>query len=247
MGQTDARPTLVLLPGMDGSGLLFDSLIAALGERFQICRIAYPAEEALAYPELEEIARRALPVDGEFILLGESFSGPIAIALAASAPPGLRGLILCSTFARNPHPLFKPLHWLVNILPVKQLPHAILAYFLMGRFATPALRAALERALSPVSAAAFRARLKAVLTVDTSARLERLQLPLLYLQASHDLVVSASSGRHIKALYPAAEVQRFDAPHFLLQTAAPAAAATIQSFISKIMESRKQANQVSYF
>ncbi|WP_229506437.1 alpha/beta fold hydrolase [Massilia sp. BJB1822] len=236
MAEADAKPTLVLLPGMDGTATLFEPLIAALDGSFHIRRVAYPRDQALGYPELAEVARQALPAEGKFIVLGESFSGPIAISLAASQPAGLLGVILCSTFARNPHPLFKPLRWLADILPVKLLPNAVLSYFLMGRFANPQLRAALGGALAQVSAAAFRARLKAVLTVDVSAQLQRLQTPLLYLQARHDRVVPAAAARHIATVYPATQILALDGPHFLLQIAPQAAAVAIQAYVLKLAE-----------
>ncbi|WP_256079485.1 alpha/beta fold hydrolase [Massilia sp. YIM B04103] len=230
----DAKLTLVLLPGMDGTATLFEPLIAALGGSFHIRRVAYPRDQPLGYRELTEVARQALPAEGKFIVLGESFSGPIAISLAAAQPAGLLGVILCSSFARNPHPLFKPLRWLADILPVKLLPNAVLSYFLMGRFANPRLRAALDGALAQVSAAAFRARLKAVLAVDVSAQLQRLQAPLLYLQAMHDRVVPAAAARHIASTYPATQILALDGPHFLLQIAPQAGAAAIQAFVAGI-------------
>ena len=98
---------------MDGTGYLFEPFIAALGSEFQIVRVAYPNADALGYSELEAIARAALPA-GPYVLLGESFSGPIAISLAASAPDQLKGLVLCCTFARNPRPFFSGLRSLVG-------------------------------------------------------------------------------------------------------------------------------------
>ncbi|UUZ51553.1 alpha/beta hydrolase [Massilia sp. B-10] len=49
--------------------------------------------------------RSRLPPAEPYFLLGESFSGPVAIALAAERPPMLLGLILSCTFARNPLPI----------------------------------------------------------------------------------------------------------------------------------------------
>ena len=34
---------------------------------------------------------------GDFVVVGESFSGPLALLLAARSPPGLRGVVLCAT------------------------------------------------------------------------------------------------------------------------------------------------------
>ena len=65
-------PTLVLLPGMDGTGDLFAPLVAALGPHMRTIIVRYP-DEPLDYASHEEIARAALPLGHPFILLGESF------------------------------------------------------------------------------------------------------------------------------------------------------------------------------
>jgi pimeloyl-ACP methyl ester carboxylesterase len=107
--------TSVLLPGMDGTGVLFADFVASLPPEFKPLVVAYPNDPKLGYPELEVLARAALPRDQRFILLGESFSGPVAISIAASNPPGLLGLILCCTFARSPHPLLAQLSFSIEI------------------------------------------------------------------------------------------------------------------------------------
>jgi pimeloyl-ACP methyl ester carboxylesterase len=100
---------LVLLPGLDGTGDLFAPVVDALGPNVPTQIVRYPLSHASDYAACEAIARGALPTDRPYVLLGESFSGPIAVSIAAAAPPGLRGLILCSTFARNPQPYLRPL------------------------------------------------------------------------------------------------------------------------------------------
>src|SRR5689334_8209434 len=95
--------TLVLLPGLDGTGELFAAFVAALrGHDVQI--VDYPRDRAMSYAALEEFVREKLPGEVDYFLLAESFSGPIAISVAASSPPHLRGLILCGSFAANPLP-----------------------------------------------------------------------------------------------------------------------------------------------
>src|SRR5690349_15943355 len=62
----------------------------------------YPADEPLDYEQLLPQVLAALPSDRPFVLLGESFSGPLAVMAAATRPVGLLGVILCATFVRNP-------------------------------------------------------------------------------------------------------------------------------------------------
>ncbi len=101
-----SAPALVLLPGLDGTGILFNQFVEAIEPCVRTRRIvAYPPDEPLGYAELEALTREALPRDRPCVVLGESFSGPIAIRLAAERPPQVVGLILCVTFAKNPYPL----------------------------------------------------------------------------------------------------------------------------------------------
>ena len=89
---------LLLLPGMDGTGRLFAPFLEAIGPAVDVQVVRYPGNGSSGYEGLVELARAALPTDGDFFILGESFSGPVAISLAAAHPPGLMGLILCCTF-----------------------------------------------------------------------------------------------------------------------------------------------------
>ena len=223
--------TIVLLPGMDGTGTLFQPFVSELGCEFRVEIVRYPTTGALGYAELEEHARRSLPSDGRFVILGESFSGPIAVSIAASRPGGLVGLILCSSFIRNPRPVFGPLRHLAYVLPVKLAPFAVLNAALLGRFSTPQLRSMLTTAMSEVSAEALRARVRAVLSVDVSAKLKTLNLPLLYLLAKHDQVVPVSALTQIKRALISTQVVSLEAPHFLLQAAPTEAAGVVRKFL----------------
>jgi pimeloyl-ACP methyl ester carboxylesterase len=226
--------TLVLLPGMDGTGELFAPFVAALGPEHEVKVVRYPTTGALGYAELESFARAALPSQGPFVLLGESFSGPIAVSLAASGSPHLKGLVLCCTFVRNPRPLFSGLRSLVGVLPVTAAPARFLGWLLLGRFSTAALHSAFARALAQVSPSALRARLRSVLSVDVSAKLATANVPTLYLCASQDRVVPATASRLVSQLKPSTRVVHVEAPHFLLQAAPLEAANVVREFMREV-------------
>lgn len=219
------RRALVLLPGMDGTGELFAPFVAALGDDFEVRVVRYPTDQALGYKELEALVREQLPKQANFVLLAESFSGPIAISIAASPPPNLIGLVLCNTFARNPRPELAAFAPLVGLLPLKLPPVAVLGHYLLGPFSTPALLSTLSTALAQVSTAVLRARIKALLKVDVTAKLPAIRVPLLYLLADQDKVVPKAAADLILEAIPSAKVVSYAAPHFLLQAAPSAAAA----------------------
>ena len=101
---------LMLLPGMDGTGRLFGPLLRILPQGLEVTVFAYPPDRPCGYAELLPLVEAAVPEGGEFVVLGESFSGPLALLLAARRPRGLRGVILCASFARGPWRF--PARWL---------------------------------------------------------------------------------------------------------------------------------------
>lgn len=222
---------LVLLPGLDGTGLLFANFAASLGPDVKIIVVSYPTDAAVGYSALEPIARSFLPKDQPFFLLGESFSGPIAISIAASRPSGLLGLVLCCSFARSPRPSLAVFRPLLAVAPVAVLPLALLSFFVLGRFSSPALRRSLAESLAQVSPSVLRARARAALSVDVSALLARVGVPVLYLRALEDRVVPESASQSVVAFAPTTKVVEFPAPHFLLQVAPSQAAATVREFM----------------
>jgi pimeloyl-ACP methyl ester carboxylesterase len=226
--------TLVLLPGMDGTGDLLDSFVAAMPPGIKVKVLRYPVAEVLDYDGLAVLVRAALPVDEPYVLLGESFSGPIAIALAASRPPQLVGLVLCCTFARNPLPLMNVLRFGIGLLPMAVIPTGLLARVLLGRFYTAAWHRALSLALAQVQSSVMRARLRAVLAVDVSGQLVAVAVPTLYLRARQDGVIPRSAGQHLLEIRPDFAVLEFEAPHFLLQVVPDEAARSVSQFVSDL-------------
>jgi pimeloyl-ACP methyl ester carboxylesterase len=222
--------TLVLLPGMDGTGLLFADFIAALGADFEVRVCTYPSDRAVGYAELEALARAFLPRDRPFTMLAESFSGPLAISIAASSPPGLRALVLCCSFSRNPRPLLARFGTMFNLVPTKLLSAFAGTRLLLGRSSTVGQRTALRRALAIVSPSTLAARLKALAKIDVSDKLRQLHIPILYLRATKDYLVPRAACKQIVRMAPHTQIADIDGPHLLLQAAPIPAARVVAEF-----------------
>ena len=81
-------PAVVLLPGLDGTGKLFAELVKSLDPGVSAIVVAYPRDQPMGYEELDTLVMSVLnklPPDQRYVLLGESFSGPLAIRIAARA------------------------------------------------------------------------------------------------------------------------------------------------------------------
>ena len=229
---TDDRPLLVLLPGMDGTGRMFEPFLAALGD-FETRVVRYPAA-LMSYAACIHHVRTLLPRDQPFVLLGESFSGPVAVALAAERPEGLVALVLCGTFARNPRPGLAWAAPLLRFLPARRLPLALIRFLLLGRWATEPLLALVRSMLPEVPAATLKGRLLAVVAGDQTPLLGRIQVPTLALAAAQDRLVPPAATRWLRAHLPNLDIARLQGPHWLLQTRPDATAQAIRDFLGRL-------------
>ena len=218
---------LVVLPGTDGTGALLHEFVAAL-DGLESIVVSYPSDRALEYEQLAEFVRPQLPTSEPYVLLGESFGGPLAILLAAQS--SCAGVILCASFARYASwlRLFAPL---AALLPIRLIPLPVISWFLLGRWSSPNLLVRLSRVLGSASPSVLRTRVRAALQVNVMSQLKALSVPVLYLQASHDRIVPASIGRGIAASLPQAVLAQVAGPHFLLQAAPQVCAAEVRRFV----------------
>ncbi len=219
---------------MDGTGELFAPFLKELGSSLETCLVRYPASGSQSYAKLESVARASLPHAGPFVIVAESFSGPIGVSLAQSLPSGMVGLVLCCTFVRNPRPGLRWLRPLLGLVPLKFNVLGLRDRILLGRFASPKLRAALTAALSGVSSSTFRARLAAVMAVDVSSKLRILSLPMLYLRASEDRVVPRAVSSFVVSQSSCIREFEVPGPHCLLQATPGESARAITDFVHEL-------------
>ncbi len=222
---------LVLLPGLDGTGRLFRWLSAEYAGPVALQVVSYPADARLGYRELTEYVREIIG-SRKVILLGESFSGPIAVEIAALMPNQVKGLILAATFVRSPWPA-----WLVRMaarlnpgLALRPLMNAILR----GRNTDPTLTMEIEKILTEMAPEVRSKRLFEVAGVDASGTMTSVRCPVLVLHGTKDWLVPRTSIEKSVKSDPNATIALFEAPHMLLQTNAGAAARAIEAFVGKI-------------
>jgi pimeloyl-ACP methyl ester carboxylesterase len=230
---------LLLLPGMDGTGRLFEPLVRARPPSLLPVVVAYPGDRPLGYDQLLPLVEAAVPPAAEFVVLGESFSGPLAVLLAAGRHPGLRGVILCASFARSPLALRAGwVRHLIHPILFRLTPKPLVRRVLLGRHHATPLAGQLEGALARVSPCVLAARARAILTVDVGRQLRSCPVPVLYLKAGGDHLIGAGSLAYVRRMYPAVEVVSMSGPHLLLQAAAPEAARVIEQFVARCSAGR---------
>ncbi len=225
------RLKMILLPGMDGTGELFDPLLETLPPNFEPQIVAYPNEPVRSYDELLPQVQHAIPSDSPFLLVAESFSGPLAIKIAATQPANLEALILCATFAQNPLPALRWIHSFVSPLFFRLPPPRILIRCLLtGSKVSKALADKVLASARSIKPEVIASRIRLVLTVDETQALKSCRVPILYLRATRDRLVGRRCADQILRLSPRAKSVEIDAPHLLLQTEPEKAVFTITEF-----------------
>ena len=182
---TPENTNIVRLPGMDGTGELLAALADQLSAHRPVRLISYPTDRSLNYDQLVAYVRERLP-DDPFVILGESFSGPIAIEIAATERRAV-GLVLASSFAR--HPLPTSLSVLAGLLDLRWIPTSVVAAALMGSDATPKLKTHLRQVLAKLPREIVQKRVRDVLRVDKLSRLREIECPVFCLCGRSDRMV----------------------------------------------------------
>ena len=94
------KEPLVLVPGIDGTGLLFYRQVPLLERRYAVTTIRL-RDEVRAMDELVADLHQSIrrPRDGPVTLLGESFGGALALSYAVAHPERVGRLVILNSFA----------------------------------------------------------------------------------------------------------------------------------------------------
>jgi pimeloyl-ACP methyl ester carboxylesterase len=226
------RPThLLLLPGMDGTEVFFRPLLRELPRWIEPRVVTYPVAGRNDYATLFEEVRAAAAELDECFVLGWSFSGPLALELAAREPAKVRGVVLAATFVRAPlrrlewleFLMVGPLIWLVRGL--RRLP------LYLSRRAPSQWKRDKRETWRRVPAATLARRARAILKVDARERARTCRAPVLYLAGTRDTVVPHRNVEEIVRELPATAVVPIEGEHLALYSNPEAAARAIASWI----------------
>ncbi len=226
---------IVLMPGIDGTGIFFEPLLNTLSPDICATVITYPRSTILSLDGHARFVAGNFPAD-DTIVVAESFSGLVALMLCHIRPPQLKGVVFSATFAE---PLYRTLIRTASSIPgmerlVKQLPAFAINHFLFGPFANDSLKTLLARGLPEIDPLCLKQRARLVAAGYPFPE-EAFDLPCLYLQATRDLVVPQEAASWFADHFHQCEIARFDAPHCLLQTRPTECLAKIREFAERTL------------
>jgi pimeloyl-[acyl-carrier protein] methyl ester esterase len=225
---------VVLLPGLDGTGLLFRPLIAALPAGLRATVVSYPATQPLRLDELAALVSRKLPPE-KVVLVAESFSGLVALTLLMSAPARFRAVVFVGAFAEPPRPLLLKLAPLASRATglMRSAPAFLLRQFCVGRDASAGDLKLLREALAAVAPDVLAQRLALIGTRHSFGK-AKFDVPAHYLRASQDRLVPTAAADWFKQRFRQCEVEEVEGPHFLLQASPRESAAVLERIVRRV-------------
>jgi pimeloyl-ACP methyl ester carboxylesterase len=223
----DDKPLALLIPGIDGTGLLYSRQIDSLSRYFRVTPWRYRNGADLDYPDLLEDLGGATESEepGSILVVGESFGGTVAMYFALTFPERVQRLFLINTFpyyrrrlrihlARILTPLLR--------LGVSQQIKNVVVDRVLRREGIPARERRIyhEIVRTEVDLQSYRHRLNLVARVDLRERLAEIMVPTSIFASGRDkLVPSIAEARRMASRIPRVITHEFPrAGHALLLT-----------------------------
>ena len=233
------KMSIVLLPGLDGTGELFEPLINCIPEGITPIVISYPRDRQCGYRDLKTIVMDALPRGTDFFILGESFSGPLAIMIASEKPEGLKGLILCATFVGNPFRFIPSWISIISVSPIYRLWPLLIRIKAMyrGDKINGLARMAIK-AIKTVKPDVIAGRVKSILKVNVEKELRSCDLPILYIMGAEDRLIKKHNFDKIKKVRHDVLLKEIKTRHFILQLEPMKASKELVEFMDKAVKTR---------
>lgn len=224
--------TLVLLPGLHGTQALFDPFVSTKIERVCIKAINYPTDEVKTYSQLMSLTFDQINcIKTPIVLLGESFSGPLALLIATKKIKKLIGVILVGTFVEAPNiRLGQYLPWTI-IFTMTNLAGRVLAG-LHYKYSKSLLFFVLSE-VKKSRASVLAARIKLAYEVDARDVLKQCPVPIMYFRGNRDYLVPKKNLKQIQAIRPDVQVVFFDTSHAILQVLPVQAWEAVAQFLKK--------------
>ena len=207
---------IVLLPGLDGTEMLFKELIKYLPKGIKYQVINLDTLSGSSYPQQAvEVARK---IDGEnFLLVAESYSGRIAYKICLILGKKIKKVVFLASFISPPSHTSKAtilfssaffkentfLSWGIRIFGFNfaNKPQAIKSVF---------------DSLAKTEKNKLRARLQNIASLDIPDT--KTNLNAIYIRPSHDLLVSNRCVKAIERVFRKTQITEIKGGHFIAQS-----------------------------
>jgi pimeloyl-ACP methyl ester carboxylesterase len=204
MSSIASSSTLVGVPCFSGAPWDFAPLTALAAHPTRTLRLP---DDAASVEEAADALEDTVADLSRYVLVGDSFGAVVSLALALRRPPGLAGLVLSGGFAADPTPAWKTrAASLARHVPRVVYEQGVLRFHaaqLASRFDATAPHPLTRRDYRELfrihtPAAAYSARVGAVVGFDVRARLHRIDVPTLLITPADDRLVGPAAAATLR-------------------------------------------------
>jgi pimeloyl-ACP methyl ester carboxylesterase len=207
--------TIVLVPGLDGTALLFYRQISFLSEKFKVLTFPLPNHPRCTMLSMVENLYQFIgktlhqPSHNKIFLCGESFGGALSLSFALNHPEVLKGLIIVNSFPRIRNRIaLQVIPRLLKIMPwgAMRIVRQFTEWKLHSPHALPEDLAEFHERMKQVEKSGYIRRLEILRTYDIRKRLSEIKVPTLFLASELDrLVPSVKEGKFMASKLTAAQ------------------------------------------
>ena len=210
---------LILLPAFDGTGLMFKSFLQELGNAFNAIVIPYPETGSQDYATLSDYVRSKIPEHEDYIVLGESFAGPIVYDIANKDEKFCKGAVFVATYLTDPSPkVLKKLTSLpASVISFLISRPTVISKLTLSKAADFEVAKAIAKNFSTVNADIIKQRLKTINSLGDVPPASQLSMPCLNLSATKDKLVMKDKIQEFQNLCSSLDLESSSGGHFILQ------------------------------
>ncbi|MFT5132351.1 MAG: surfactin synthase thioesterase subunit [Gammaproteobacteria bacterium] len=207
---------LVLLSGLDGTGVLFEPFLKYSDGKITTEIIELPPVESATFKDLAMSLAERLK-DDELIILAESYSGRLAYELAKNKDLKINQIFFTAIFLSTPSLLSNYASFFpISLVKSRFLPKSIVGKFLFGRYSSKHLLDLFYRAMDRVDFKILKSRLRQISLLEPPRN--SIEIPCTYIGALSDNLVSRRVLDTFKQCCNKLDIQEIEGTHFLLQT-----------------------------
>jgi pimeloyl-ACP methyl ester carboxylesterase len=212
--RSSERPPVVLVPGLDGTGLLFyrQEPLLARQHRVRTTRLrddAMRMDELVA--DLHAEVQKAAPDGGPVIVIGESFGGALSMSYALAHPDRVSRMVIVNSFPRFDGQVRLRLGYAaLRATPwsVMRVVRGLTAHRLHSRETGRDEIREFHRRMRATTRRGYLSRLRLLRDYDIRHRLPSIRTPVLFLAADEDrLVPAVAQARIMNRLTPGSSLR----------------------------------------
>lgn len=207
---------VVLIPGMDGTGTLFDPFIESVPAGIEVISLPLLQRSDAGY---EDQAMHIIGSIGDqpVVLVAESYSGMVAYNMLKIGCSNIQHVVFAASFITRPSRLASVAKYLpAGILKSRAVPESLVGRLLFGNFSTPRLIKLFYGSLNCVGNDILKSRIRQIAMLPVPSM--SINVPCTYIRPKGDKLVSKHAIEPFQHLCEKLAVCEVDGTHFVLQT-----------------------------